>query len=928
MGDPQEEKGTTALERAYGLGAAEVAGALGVDAGQGLSDGAVRERAQKYGPNVLQSDTKASFLQMALRQLRDPMNIMLVAVTAASAAIGQLRTAGVVAALVLFNILSGARQEKKAQASVEALEAMQIPKARVLRGGEVMEIPAPDIVPGDVVMVEAGDLVPADGRLVRSATLEIGESALTGEAAPVSKDPATVSGDDVALGDRSDMVFMNTSVTRGTGSFVVTATGMATEMGKIAGMLRSVSRARSPLQKQMGDLTKKLSYVAYGALLLVVILGLVRGQEFGDLILAGVAMAISAIPTGLPTFVQAMLSSGARRLADAKAIVRGLSDVETLGSTSAINTDKTGTLTLNQMTVRKLFYEGDWLTVEGGGYDLNGRIVGVAGVEVPKLDALAYISSLASDATVGDDGAVVGDPTEVALVVLAHKIGIDPGESRRAYPRLAEVPFDSAYKFMATFHRVPWRDEEGDVLVELVKGAPDVIIGRSSRAFWRDGRIVPIEQTRDELLAANRELSAKGLRVLALAARRLSDNQEQATKDDPMSMVEDLVIMGLVGIIDPLRAEARDAVQTALSAGIDVRMITGDHAVTARAIGDELGLGSGVISGPEFQKLSEEELEGRVADLHVFGRVAPEDKLRLVRTLQGQGRVVAMTGDGVNDAPALKQADVGVAMGTGTEVSKQAAAMVLTDDNFATLVHAIELGRDLWNRIVAYIRYQMIQLFGLVSLVVICSIFAINDGVPLTPVQLLFLNFLISVPPVIAIATDAPSRGVMGLPPRDPSLKIFNARTAPRWIAFGLVLGLSALGAFLLAPGEASTTKASVPVTMAFAVMGLGTVFEALSARRDLESAFEAPLLHYAGILAVPALLVVFSVEVAFMQEWLLLTSLTGAQWGIVLGLASIVFWVMELEKLVRRRRAHAGAVVGTAAPRVDIRPSPEQEAG
>ncbi|HEY5882549.1 MAG TPA: HAD-IC family P-type ATPase, partial [Nakamurella sp.] len=684
--------------------AAAVVAALDSDADHGLSSAEAAARLTRIGRNRLVGEKPPSLLRVVLVQLRDPMNMMLLAVTVVSLVIGQVPTALTVAALVLLNLVLGTQQELKARASVDALSKLQVPQARVLRDGSVALISALDIVPGDIVQVEAGDIAPADGRIVRSATLETQEAALTGESAPVSKDSAVMQGPEVALGDRTNMLFQNTSVTRGTATVVITATAMDTQMGQIASMLSSVTRTRSPLQKELAQLTKVLGTIAWTAVAIIVVVALFRGVPFDQVLLLGTAMAISAIPTGMPAFVSALLSYGAKQLAAAKAIVKNLTDVETLGATSAINTDKTGTLTLNQMMVSSLYAFGSWYTVDGNGYDKTGAIRSVAGAEVPDFSGLALGLCLDSDATVGDRGQVVGDPTEAALVVLAAKLGADAEETRRAYPRLAEVPFDSEYKFMATFHRIPIGGAEQ--LVVLVKGAPDVVLARCTSS----GRLVgadrtPMSQAGPEADAANQRLAAKGLRVLAFGARFLDAADEAAMSSDPMSLVGDLVFVGMVGIIDPLRPEATDAVRIALRAGIDVRMITGDHAVTAQAIGETLGLGPGAISGAELQRLSDEELTRRLPGLHVFGRVAPEDKLRLAQVMQRQGLIVAMTGDAVNDAAALKQADIGVAMGSGSEVTKQAARMILTDDNFGTLVHAVELGRTVYGKIVAYVRF-------------------------------------------------------------------------------------------------------------------------------------------------------------------------------------------------------------------------------
>lgn len=696
----------------HALEADAVAATLATDPTSGLAEPEAARRLQQNGPNTLTEDAKPSAVLVALSQLRDPMNLMLLVVGGISILIQQGSTAWVVGFLVALNVVLGTNQELKARASVDALADLQVPQAKVVRGGHLKLIAAAEVVQGDVVAVEAGDIVLADGRLMTAASLEVQEAALTGESAPVPKDTRSVAGSDVALGDRSDMLYQNTSVTRGSATMVVTATGMKTEVGRIATMLATVSRTRSPLQQQLDDLTRKLGWVAWGTLAVILVVGLVRGLSFSDLMFPGIAMAVSAIPTGLPTFVQSMLAMGAQQLAKAKAIVRNLTDVETLGSTSQINTDKTGTLTLNQMTARALHLAGSWYEVDGEGYSAVGAIRGVAGAPRVDFDGVAYVCALASDATVSRHGEVVGDPTEAALVVLAEKLGVSVEETRRAYPRVATVPFDSDHKFMATFHRLPHLGSEA--LIGLVKGGPDVVLDRCTTALGPDGQGSPIAEARREIDIANARLGGLGLRVLALAVRTLPLEEEGNVVRDPMAAVGDLTFLALVGIIDPLRPEAVEAVRIANRAGITVRMITGDHLVTAEAIGAELGLPSGGMTGAEFAAASDAELAARIPETHVFGRVSPEDKLRLVQLLQARGNVVAMTGDAVNDAAALKQADIGVAMGSGSEVSKQAAKMILTDDNFATLVHAEELGRGIFSRITAYISYQLTQLFGLV----------------------------------------------------------------------------------------------------------------------------------------------------------------------------------------------------------------------
>lgn len=875
--------------------------ALETDLESGLTSAAVAERQARYGPNRLLAQAPPSLWAVVLQQVRDPMNIMLVAVAAVSAAIGQGSTALIVGFLVVLNVLIGARQEMLARKSVDALATMQEPQTRVRRDGVLSLVPAHELVPGDVVEMEAGDIVPADGRLVRTATMETQEAALTGESTPIGKDVATLADDEVPLGDRANMAFQNTSVTRGNGTMLVTATGMTTQIGAIATLLSSVQKTKSPLQRELDKLTKVLGVIAWSAVAVIVLIGIVRGESVSDLLFLATAVAISAIPTGLPTFVQAMLAYGARQLAEAKAVVANLNDVETLGATSSINSDKTGTLTLNEMTVTALYALGRRFTVEGTGYSKTGRVLHAAGDEVPDLTPLAYGLCLASDATVSDAGDVIGDPTEAALVVLAAKLGVDAVESRHTYPRVAEVPFDSAYKFMATAHWLPWRGDR--TLVEVVKGGPDVVLQRCTHALAGPGVAVELETVRAEIEAEQERLSSQGLRTLAFATRFLVPADEAGIVADPMSYVEQLIFVGLVGIVDPLRPTAKVAVEVALRAGIEVRMITGDHAVTASAIGAQLGLGPGAISGPELARLTDDELLEQLPRLHVFGRVTPEDKLRLVRLMQRSGQVVAMTGDAVNDAAAIKQADIGVAMGSGSEVTKQAARLVLTDDNFSTLVHAVELGRSIYQKITAYIRFQMSQLIGLVVLFLAASVFDIADGVAMTPMMVLFLNFFVCVFPVIAIMLDPVGPGIMDRAPRDPTQGISNGHAVRRWILYGAILCLSSGAPLVLGPDTPTPDHATASMTMAFVVMGLGSVLSGLVLRREPESGLAAPLLSAVKVLSVPAILVVLATELGFLQGWLTTQSLSGPQWLICLGLALILPVVAELDKVLARRR-------------------------
>ena len=598
-------------------------------------------------------------------------------------------------------------------------------------------------------------------------------------------------------------------------------------------------------------------------------------------------------------------------------MVKNLTDVETLGATSAINTDKTGTITMNQMMVSTLYTGGEWFSVEGEGYGKTGQILSVAGAPVPDFTRLAYGLALDTDATVGDDGTLVGDPTEAALVVLAAKLGVDTEETRRAYPRLAVVPFDSDYKFMATFHRVPV--DGTDRLIGLVKGGPDVVLARCGTQGGALNEKIPIGEARADIEAANQTMGQKGLRVLAFATRLLEEADVPSLTDDPMAFTDELSFVGMAGIIDPLRAEAKSAVQTALGAGIDVRMITGDHAVTARAIGETLGLGPGAISGAELDALTDEEVARRLPELHVFGRVSPDDKLRLCRIMQQQGLIVAMTGDAVNDAAALKQADIGVAMGSGSEVSKQAARMILTDDNFGSLVHAVELGRTIYSKVVSYIRYQMSQLLSLVLIFLVATAFDINKGIAMTPLMVLFLNFFVCVFPVIVIALDPGDPDVMKRPPRDPKVPITNRPAVARWLLYGVVLCAAALVPLIAGPDTLHIDQPSASMTMAFVIVGLGSVFSGLVMRREPTSGLIPPILNAIKILVLPVILLVLATELNFLQRGLLTQSLSGKEWLACIGLGLILPIVVEVDKWLRRRHIPP---VPAPDPRVVVDPS------
>ena len=885
---------------------------LGVDPRSGLDTTEVERRRAEVGPNRLAEAEQEPGWRAFLRQYRDLMQLVLLGAAIVSiVALQEWSTGIVIVALTVLNAVLGLNQEGKAAESVAALQKMLLIKAHVRRSGERIDVPAEELVPGDIVTFEAGDKVPADGRLILAATLEIEEAALTGESTPVLKSVEPVAGGEVALGDRLDMAYMNSTVTRGRGEMVVTATGMATEVGQISGMLSQVQREKTPLTRQLDQLTVLITIMAGAALAVVVLLGLVRGEDFDELFLIGISLAIAAIPTGLPAVVTTMLSLGTQALAAKGAIVKRLRSVETLGSTSAICSDKTGTLTLNQMTARELVVVGRRYAIEGEGYSTEGRILRVAGESETALDPFLLPMALANDAAVRD-GEIVGDPTEAALVVLAAKGGLDVDGTRREYPRIAEVPFDSDYKLMATFHAM---DDDGRPVVRcFVKGAPDVLLARSARIRAADGSALPADGARERVLAENDRLAADGLRVLAVASRDI----EPAAFDpaaELLAEVNDLTLVALVGIVDPPRREARDAIARCKEAGIRVRMITGDHATTAAAIAAQLGIDGRALPGTEFAALSDEELDAQVGDMGVVARVAPEDKVRLVDMLKRQGNVVAMTGDGVNDAPALKRSDIGVAMGiTGTEVTKEAADMILTDDNFATIVSAVEGGRGIYDNLMKYVRIQLIQLGAFILLFVGAGIFDIANGAPLTPLQILWINFAIDVLLAIGLGFDAAAPGLMKRAPRDAAAPIVERALAIRLGTFAFVMAALALA--VVAWGEEEYDLV-VATTMGLTTLSLMHIVAALEVREPKGTVFARYAVanrRFVQLIGAALALTFLVTELAPLQRIFDTVSLTSTQWGVCLIGPIAYVALVELWKLFDRSRSGRGPVAASAS--------------
>jgi Ca2+-transporting ATPase len=899
----------------YSTDAATVARDLGVEIEHGLSATEASARLAQHGPNRLAEGKKESPFRAFVRQYQDFMQLILLGAAIINALVtDDAGTTVLLAGLTVFNAVIGLRQEAKAEASVEALAQMMKTIARVRRDGQAIEIDAGELVPGDVVLVEAGNRVPADGRICVAATLEIEEAALTGESLPVGKQTDPVPGEDVPLGDRICMAYMNTSVTRGRGELVVTETGMGTEIGHIANMLANTETEKTPLQKQLDGLSKIIASIAGVALLLVVALGLARDESFDTLFVTGVTLAVAAIPTGLPAVVTALLSIGTREIARRNAIVKRLPAVETLGSTSAICSDKTGTLTLNKMTAREMAIPGqNRFTVSGEGYGIRGEIKHVGGSRMD-LDAYLLPMILCADAVL-DGESLIGDPTEGALIVLGAKGGLDVDETRATYPRIAEVPFDSDYKFMATFHEM--KGDGGKPVVRCyVKGAPDVLISRGGSYRAPDGTLVPVtDENRHLALEANDRMAEGGERVMVVAQRDF-DPSTFDKDGELIDLVQDLTLLAMVGIVDPPRAEAKDAIAECKSAGIRVRMITGDHATTAGAIGAELGIEGRAITGAEFAALSDEEALAQLPEIGVIARVAPEDKVRLVRLLQQSDNIVAMTGDGVNDAPALKSANIGVAMGiTGTEVSKEAAVMILTDDNFATIVGAVEYGRALYDNLLKYLRFQMSTLVAYIAIFIMAGALDIAGGIPLNPLQILWLNMVIDIPIAVALGFDEPTLGLMQRAPRPVGAPVLSRSNWVRLCTQGAVMTIGALVAYQI--GESNFT-ALVASTMLLTTLSLFHLAAGLLARDQVHTIFNAHTLpgptqlrRYG--LALAAIILV--TEIGFLQRVFSVVELTFNQWLICIGIALTLVVVEEVIKFFIRRRDRTGATAVVAVP-------------
>ena len=888
----------------------EVAAALTTHTTEGLTSTSAKSRLLTYGKNQLAAAVVIPAWRKLLAQFQDLLILILIGAAVLSFTIsGELKTPLVVLVVVVFNAVLGFMQENRAEKSLDALRKMLSAQVRVRRDGAIHLIDTSEVVPGDIVLVEAGDRLPADGRIVFANNVEVDESALTGESHPVSKHTEVIADVNASLGDRHCMAFMNSTVTRGRAEVLVTQTGMNTEIGRIAGLLASTPTEKTPLQKQLDGLAHQLIILAGVIVALVMLANLLRGESLSDVLLTAVALAVAAIPEGLPAVTVVTLAIGVNQLAGRNAIIKRLAAVETLGCTSVICSDKTGTLTLNQMTATHFIFEGKSLAVTGGGYSRVGSVTDI-GSTTDTLTTTARGLALCADAIVHHRGGfddLVGDPTEGALVVLAEKLNIDIAEIRQQFPRENEVPFDSSYKYMATAHFIS-SPVGGRTLRIYVKGAPDVLMARSAACLWLNSRSVDITSVSNELNSTYDSMAGKGLRVLALAMRELPEDEYEEFLSNGGSLqdlMSELTLLALVGIVDPPRPEARIAIAEAHAAGIDIKMITGDHAVTAASIGRQLGITGRAMTGAELSELSDADLAEQIDDIGVFARVAPEHKMRLVAQLQAKGKVVAMTGDGVNDAPALKKSDMGIAMGiTGTEVSKEAATMVLTDDNFATIVGAVRQGRAIYHNIISFVRFQLSTAIGFAVLFLAASLFGIANGKPFAAIAILWVNIIMDGPPAMALAFDSPTANVMQKLPRPPDEPIL---TKQRWVAVLISSFTMAAGTLIVlqaAPGDPAYDGASVATTMAFVTFVFFQFFNILNSRMETHSVFSKRTFSnwrlWAALAAV-GVIQIFVTIVSPLQNLFHTTNISLGQWLICAAVASSVVVIEELRKLLAR---------------------------
>ncbi|MBL8931656.1 MAG: HAD-IC family P-type ATPase [Kineosporiaceae bacterium] len=915
---PPVADGTTALAQAHRLPVDQVLALTGTDPATGLTAPEAASRLAQSGPNRLAEPARRPEWLRFADQFRSTLILVLIGAAVLAGIVGDLKDTIVITVVLLINATIGYVQERRAERSLEALRSMLVPTARVRRDGRQEVIPAADLVPGDIVLLEAGDRIPADGRLLLAESLEVDESTFTGESVPVAKhsravtgggrDGGSDSGDDdgseVPLAERTGSGFMNTTVTRGRAEMLVTATGMATQVGLIAEQLRQGDAGITPLQRRLDGLGKRLALIGVVAVTVYASLAWLRGEAFTDLALRAVALAVATVPEGLPAVLALTLALGVYRMARRGAIVKRLSSVETLGSATVVCSDKTGTLTLNQMTVREVLAAGARYQVSGSGYDPVGEVTPASATtgDGGALQATVNTLALCNDASLtpadGDGPAgIVGDPTEAALVVLAAKAGLDVEPLRAGNPRLAELPFDATHKYMATFH-----GQDGVVQVH-VKGAVDILLERCSTVLTPDGPVPLDPAGRARVTDHVSSLGRQGLRVLGAATRTLDalpavsgepDGGEATLRDQ----VRDLTLLGVVGIADPPRPQARDAVALCRRAGVQVTMITGDHRDTAAAIAAELGITGRVLTGAELDRMTPEDLAAQIEGIGVLARVSPHHKVAVVDALRARGHVVAMTGDGVNDAAALRRADIGVAMGiTGTEVTKEAGDMVLADDDFGTITKAIHEGRAIYDNVLKFVRFQLSTNVGAILTFLGSALAGFPS--PLSAIQILWVNIIMDGPPAMALGVDPARRGLMDEPPRRPDDAVLSGRLLARLLRAGATM---ALGTLVVLVTARESFGGAVATTMAFTTFVLFQFFNVLNARAGTQTVFTRHLFTNPTLwisLGAVVVLQVIVVQVPFLHAIFDTTALTAAQWAICLGVAASILAIEELIKLV-----------------------------
>jgi Ca2+-transporting ATPase len=860
-----------------------------------LNSAEAARRLEQHGPNELQAAIAVSPWSILLEQFKNVLIVILLIAVALSAFLGHGIEAIAIGVIVLFAVLLGFVQEFRAEQAIHALRQMAAPLATVVRDGQETSVPASELVPGDVVLLAAGSKIPADGRLLEAVNLQFEEAALTGESVPVEKQTATIADPTAALGDRTNIVYGGTVATYGRGRAVIVGTGMQTEFGKIAAMLQNVETSSTPLQENLDRVGRTLAKAALVVVVLIVALGLWRGQPFIEMLIFGIALAVAVVPEALPAVVTISLAIGVQRMVKRNALVRRLPAVETLGSTSIICSDKTGTLTKDEMTVRRIDVAGEAIEVSGAGYEPVGEFLrnGQPIEDSPPLERLLQAATLVSDTHIARDESdgfwhVKGDPTEGAIVVAAAKAGMNKDELDGRFARYHEIPFTSETKRMTTLHRGP------SGTIACAKGAPEVLLKACSRQQTSQGDGALDADSRERILVAAQQMAAAALRVLAVA------DKQGATPDDAE---RDMTFLGLVGMIDPPRPEAKDAIATCELAGIKPIMITGDHPVTAQAVARELGvLTTGrILSGVELEALGDDEFERIVGDVEVYARVSPAHKLRVVAAFQKQGHIVAMTGDGVNDAPALKKADIGIAMGiAGTDVSREAAAMMLTDDNFASIVAAVEEGRIIFGNIKKYLMYLLSSNIGEIGLMVGASVAGLP--LPLTAVQILYVNLATDGLPALALAVDPPEPDLMRRPPRASRSGIFTRPVVVLMIVGGFWSALVNVGLFAWELQSGRSLEHSM--TMTFVSLVLIQFFKAYNFRSDRLSVFNNLFANRWLNLAIfwELLLLVLIVYLPVLQTPFRTFSLTPIDWAIVVGAALTISPVLELAKWCERR--------------------------